>query len=240
MTIARDGEQRSIRFFFALSVLIGASVFSAHAATVSALPVADPWEADIAAFEAGDRAHPPVACGVVFIGSSSIRKLESMGADFPDANALNRGFGGSRIADATRYVPRIVTPYRPRLVVLYAGDNDLAEGATAAQVLADFRAFVGAVRAAAPLPPIAFVSIKPRPSRLALIDTMRQANALVRAYARQQQQVRYIDVFTPMLDAGGKPREALFGADGLHMNAAGYALWTHIFAPYILAMKPAH
>lgn len=212
----------------AIAVLF--ALLGASAAAQRAMP-ADPWEADIQRFEAADRVQPPRPGGVVFIGSSSIRMWTTLAEDFPDANAFNRGFGGSRIADATRYVDRIVTPYRPRLVALYAGDNDIAEGATAQQVLADFEAFVAAVRKDLPKTPIAFVSIKPSPARVNLIGTMREANALIRAYVKRQSNVRYIDVFTPMLDKDGRPREDLFGPDRLHMNRSGYALWTSIIAP---------
>jgi lysophospholipase L1-like esterase len=194
-------------------------------------PAADRWEPEIHAFELADRAKPPTPGGVVFIGSSSIRMWKSLSDDFPNANALNRGFGGSRIADSTRFVPRIVTPLHPRLVVLYAGDNDIVEGASAKTVLADFKAFVAAVRNDAPTTPIVFISIKPSPSRVHLIDTMRDANASVRAYAATQAGIRYVDVFDAMLGQDGQPRKELFGPDGLHMNAAGYRMWVSILTP---------
>jgi lysophospholipase L1-like esterase len=189
------------------------------------------WEADIAGFEAADRVAPPAPGGVVFVGSSSIRMWSTLADDFAGTHVINRGFGGSRIADATRYASRIVLPYRPRLVVLYAGDNDLAEGRTPSGVLADLEAFVATVHRTAPSTPIAFISIKPSPARAALLPAMREANALVRAYARRARGVRYIDVFEPMLGADGAPRGELFGPDGLHMNARGYALWTRLVAP---------
>ena len=191
----------------------------------------DPWETEIARFEAADRVAPPQPGGVVFVGSSSIRLWSTLADDFAGTRVLNRGFGGSRIADATRHAARIVLPYRPRLVVLYAGDNDLAEGRSPRQVLADVEAFVASVRHDAPATPVVFVSIKPSPARVALLPTMREANALVRAYARRTRSVRYVDVFEPMLGADGAPRAELFGPDGLHMNARGYALWTRIIAP---------
>lgn len=194
---------------------------------------ADGWEADMQRFAAADRAQPPESGGVVFVGSSSIRLWTGLADDFPGRNVVNRGFGGSTIADATRHVDRLVVPARPRIVVFYAGDNDLAAGATPAQVRADFDAFVRSVRAKLPRTRILFVSIKPSPSRIALLPAMREANALIRADARRLKNVSYVDVFTPMLDAQGQPRSELFGPDGLHMNRAGYALWTRILAPHL-------
>jgi lysophospholipase L1-like esterase len=215
---------------FLTGLILAVSLFGGHAyAQVS--PPADRWESDIRQFEVADRAQPPMSGGVVFIGSSSIRMWTTLADDFPGVNALNRGFGGSRIADSTRYVPRIVSPYHPRLVVLYAGDNDIVEGASAQNVLDDFKAFVATVRKDAPKTPIVFISIKPSPSRAQLIDTMRAANDLIRAYALTQASVRYVDVFDAMLGKDGQPREELFGPDRLHMNRSGYQLWVSIVAP---------
>jgi lysophospholipase L1-like esterase len=212
--------------FAALFLLLASSAiaFAQDAST-------DPWETEIAHFEAADRAAPPQPGGVVFVGSSSIRMWSTLADDFPGTRVLNRGFGGSRIADATRHAARIVLPYRPRLVVLYAGDNDLAEGRTPRQVLADVEAFVATVHRETQATPVVFVSIKPSPARAALLPAMREANALVRGYARRTRGVRYVDVFAPMLDADGAPRAELFGPDRLHMNSRGYALWTRIIAP---------
>ncbi|MFC4821305.1 SGNH/GDSL hydrolase family protein [Dokdonella ginsengisoli] len=191
----------------------------------------DPWQADMQRFAAADRAQPTAPGGIVFTGSSSIRLWSGLAGDFPGRNVLNRGFGGSTIADATRHVEQLVTPYSPHTVVLYAGDNDLAAGATPAQVRAGFDAFVRAVRARLPAVRILFVSIKPSPSRAALLPAIRQANALIRADIERGENVGYVDVFTPMLDAQGQPRAELFLDDRLHMNRAGYALWVSILAP---------
>jgi lysophospholipase L1-like esterase len=184
------------------------------------------WRSDIAAFTAADQAHPPPSQAVLFVGSSSIRLWRSLARDFPGWPVINRGFGGSRIADATWYADRIVEPYRPRAIVLYAGDNDLAEGCTPAQVRDAFAAFVRRARALEPGVPIAFIAIKPSMARQALLAQIRSANALVRDYARTQHGVSYLDVFTPMLGSDGRPQAKWFGPDGLHMNRLGYLLWT--------------
>lgn len=198
----------------------------------------DPFEPEIAAFEAADRAHAPPTGGVVFVGSSSIRLWTTLAADFPGTEVINRGFGGSELSDAVRYARRIVLPYRPRLVVVYAGDNDLAAGKSPQQVLRDYRAFVHLVRRRLPRTRIAFIAIKPSPARWALAPQIRTANRLVRQYSSGDRRLRYVDIYTPMLDAGGAPRRELYLEDGLHMNAAGYAIWRDRVAP-VLAGHPA-
>jgi len=158
---------------------------------------------------------------------------ESLAADFPGLPVLNRGFGGSQVRDAVWYAEQVAIRYRPARVLLYAGDNDLNAGRSPEQVLADFRAFVGRIRRDLPGVPIAFISIKPSPSRAHLLPAMREANALIRAEAARMKGVAFIDVFTPMMGADGRPRAELFIEDQLHMNRAGYQLWREIIAPHV-------
>lgn len=207
------------------------------ARTVPAGPALDParFEAEIRAFEAADQATPPPLRGVVFIGSSSIRNWTDVAADFPGVPLLNRGFGGSTLADVVHYAGRILLPYQPRLVVLYAGDNDLAEGRSPAVVLRDYQAFVALVRRSLPETRIVFIAIKPSGARWALIEQIRAANALVRRQAGTDPRLLYVDVFTPMLGPNGRPREELFVADRLHLSRRGYALWRDLLTPIVLA-----
>lgn len=191
------------------------------------------WEPEIAKFEEADRNSPPPKGAVLFIGSSSIRLWQNLAEDFPKAKVINRGFGGSELSDSVFYIDRIVVPYQPKTIVLYAGDNDLAAGKTPQQVFADYRLFVERVRQKLPQTKIAYISIKPSPARIALLDKAKEVNQQVRAYAAQYQRLAYIDVLTPMLNREGAPRPELFGPDKLHMNRAGYELWKSIVARYI-------
>lgn len=222
---------RSGVFFLAAWLLLGTGAVAQDATTRE--PASEVWAADIAAFEAQDDDHPPVAGGVVFIGSSSIRMWTTLAQDFPGVALVNRGFGGSEIRDATRYVDRIVAPHAPRLVVLYAGDNDLMNGRTPAQVADDFRAFVQRVRSHNASVRVAYIAIKPSPSRAQLLDAARDSNTRIAQVAGELGKVDVIDIFTPMLGADGQPRAELFLPDMLHLNAEGYRLWTRIVAPYL-------
>jgi lysophospholipase L1-like esterase len=203
------------------------------AAVAAQTPPANQWEAEIRKFEEADRVQPPPRGAVLFVGSSSVRLWQSLAEDFPGVKVINRGFGGSHIADSTLYADRIVVPYKPRMVVLYAGDNDLAEGKTPRQVLEDYKAFVARVRRDLPKAKIAFISIKPSPARAALLPQVRKANGMIKDYAARDRRLAYIDVFTPMLGADGGPRPELFGPDMLHMNREGYRLWVSVVAPYL-------
>ena len=211
-----------------------ASAADAPASRFEASKTASPWDAAFTAFAADDVAHPRPPGGVLFVGSSSIRlwnDLESQFANLPVV--IKRGFGGSQLADCVKHLNRLVVHYRPRTVLVYAGDNDLAAGATPGEVFRRFVAFVEGVHRDLPDSDIAYISIKPSPSRLALLPRIRETNALIRAYADAEGKVDFIDVYTPMLDTTGKPRAELFSADALHLNADGYALWRKVIAQYV-------
>lgn len=214
-----------------LLVIVIAAVCPAAVAAQTA--PANQWEAEIRKFEEADRVQPPPRGAVLFVGSSSVRLWQTLAEDFPGVKVINRGFGGSQIDDSTLYADRIVVPYKPRMVVLYAGDNDLAAGKTPQQVFEDYKAFVARVRRDLPKTKIAFISIKPSPSRAALLPKMREANGLIKNYVSRDKGLAYIDVFTPMLDGDGSPRPELFGPDMLHMNREGYRLWKSVVAPYL-------
>ena len=192
------------------------------------------FQAEIDSITADDTAHPPPADAVLFVGSSSIRLWTTLAEDFRGVPTINRGFGGSFIADSTFYADRIVVPYRPRLIVMYAGDNDIAEGRSAQQVIDDFKAFVVRVRRDLPDVAIAWLSIKPSVARAALWPQMRTVNRAIARWAQTHEGVTFVDVATKMLDAHGKPRPELLREDGLHMLAAGYAIWIEALKPVLV------
>lgn len=191
------------------------------------------WEQDMQRFVASDAQQPPPKHGIVFVGSSSIRFWETLAQDFPGKPVINRGFGGSEVRDSTWYADRIVIPYAPRQVVLYAGDNDLNSGRSPEQVRDDVVAFVTRIRSALPQARIGYLSIKPSPSRAQLLPAIVRANQLIKQALAKVPRTDYIDIYTPMLDATGKPRPELFREDMLHMKPEGYALWRKAVAPVL-------
>jgi len=190
------------------------------------------WVSDIEQFEQADRVHPPVPGSIVFVGSSSIA-MWVLEKDFGFIPVLNRGISGSMLADNVQSVYRIVLPYKPPLVVIYAGENDLVEGETPDRVLHDYQTFTSIVHRKLPTTRIVFVSIKPSIAREGLKGKFRETNRLISNFTRTDKRLGYVDVFTPMLDASGRPRPELFLDDGLHMNARGYAIWRERIRPVL-------
>jgi lysophospholipase L1-like esterase len=191
------------------------------------------WEKEIVAFEKKDREHPPEKGAIVFVGSSSIRKWTTLEQDFPHHRVLNRGFGGSQMGDSVHFADRIVIPYAPRMVVVYAGGNDINAGRTPEQIFSAFQAFVEKVRAKLPATPIAYISIAGNPKRWAQVEKVKAANALIEDYIRRNPGLKFINVFPRMLGADGLPLPDIFTADRLHMNANGYKLWTEIVGAHL-------
>ena len=194
------------------------------------------WKPDIDTLTANDASRPPPQHGVLFVGSSSIKNwTPTLANDFPRIPVIDRGFGGSQLADSTRFADRIIVPYHPNVIVLYAGDNDINEGRTSEQVIEDFKQFVARVRKDLPRTAIVYITIKPSTSRWKLWPQMKAANDGIAAWAKTQKDVRVVDVASRMLDANGRPRPELLLDDGLHMRPAGYAIWIDALKPVLAA-----
>ncbi len=193
------------------------------------------WEKDIAAFEAGDKTNPPPAHGILFIGSSTIRFWTTLATDFPGQPVINRGFGGSEIADSTYYADRILFPYSPRAIFFRAGGNDIANGEAPEAVFEDFKDFVTTVHARLPNADIFYISWNPTPSRWQNRGKEKILNDLVKDYASHAPHLGYIEASDFVLGADGKPRPELFRADRLHFSAAGYKLLVEQVRPFMPA-----
>jgi lysophospholipase L1-like esterase len=188
----------------------------------------DWFEDEVRGLEARFRDRPTPPGGVAFYGSSSVRLWGTLAADFPGQSVINLGFGGSTLAACAHFFPRLVPPCRPRALVLYAGDNDLGDGRAPEDVLTALRSLLGQWRTGLPATKLAVLSIKPSPARWHLQPRIEQTNRLFAAEVTNRPDARYVDVHTPMLGSGGRPRPDLYAADGLHLSPAGYRLWADL------------
>ena len=179
-----------------------------------------------------DQKNTYVKNGILFVGSSSIRKWPTSNY-FNDLPIINRGFGGSHISDVNYYFNSIALTYKPRAIVLYAGDNDVAGNKTPEQVLEDYIEFVNLVRKHLPQTKVIYLPIKPSPSRWSMWDDMKQTNRLIKLYNDSDNMQYYSDTATPMLDSQGKPIGDLFVSDSLHLSKKGYDLWSKTLKPIL-------
>lgn len=191
------------------------------------------WEKEIAEIESA--AQPPPKGEILFIGSSAIRLWKTLSADFPEHKVINHGFGGSQIADATHFAPRIVFPCAPRLIVLRSGVNDINSGKPPEQVFKDYLEFVATVHARLPATRIVYLGLCPTVAHIGRFPQCDKLNQLIREHAAGNSLLGYVDCADMTLDGGGKPRPELFVADGFHFNADGYQLLAARTRPFLPA-----
>lgn len=232
LAVTRYRDARLVGWLATLAISVAGTAFTARAMHGDELKPHPVFEKEIVKYETADAKTPPPADSLVFIGSSSI-VYWNLPKSFPGLPVVNRGLDGARIVDATYLCERIVHKYQPRVVVLYAGDNDLAEGElTPEAVFANYRTFVAKAHALMPKTRIVFISLKPSIERWPLIDSIRKTNGLIQEYSQSDPLVTFVDVDRPMSGADGKPRKELF-RDGLHLSPRGYHLWDSLVAPHL-------
>jgi lysophospholipase L1-like esterase len=203
---------------------------------LSAQQAEDParWEETIQRFEAADGENPVAPGGVLFVGSSSIVMWNTLVEDLPGHATLNRGFGGSNFHDLIYYADRVIYPYKPGLVFVYEGDNDLAQGDSPKQVLKSAKKLRKMIaKALGKEVPVVFISPKPSLARWELKPEYESTNALLKRYAEKRKHTYFADVWTPSLKADGEVMDDIFVGDNLHMNAAGYDIWEAVIRPLV-------
>ncbi|MDF1851301.1 MAG: GDSL-type esterase/lipase family protein [Verrucomicrobiales bacterium] len=184
------------------------------------------WEKSIAAFETRDKEiKPPKDC-LLFVGSSSIRMWD-LEESWPGQPVVNNGFGGSTLADSIHFFDRIIAPYQPKAVIIYAGDNDIKKGLSAEETLKDFETLSGKIRETFPGAQVLYIAIKPSQSRWEIWPEMKKANDLIAQECAEEKKLTFVDIAAPMLkDAEGAPDAKWFVEDGLHLSKFGYQAWT--------------
>ena len=194
-----------------------------------------PFSAEVQAFVKADKENPPEPGQILFIGSSSFVGWRSISKDFPDYKILNRAFGGSSLPHLLLHAEIVIKPYKPKQILIYCGENDFASDPklSASGLLKRFIALHDKIRSWYPKVPIAYVSIKPSPSRWSARAKSTSANTWIREFCESHPNLTFINVWDPMLDAEGRPRPEIFGNDMLHMNAQGYAIWKRIIGPFL-------
>jgi lysophospholipase L1-like esterase len=186
-----------------------------------------PFYDEVMAFAKADQVHKPALHQILFIGSSSFTRWENVNQDLPGFGILNRAFGGSSLPDVIRYVDLVVTPYEPRQIVLYCGENDFAGDPSLAPetVTSRFKTLYTLIRQRESQVPFVYVSMKPSPSRWNLYPKMQASNAQIKSFLETQPNSQYVEIGDTMLDNSGQPKPEIFVSDNLHMNEKGYQLW---------------
>lgn len=221
---------RLLSLLLVAMIVPGASAGETSESGLATEAVVKKFQGEFRRFENWDRQNSAPRDAVLFVGSSSIR-LWPTADDFPELAVINRGFGGSQIDEVNAVADRIVLKYKPRKIVFYAGDNDIAGGKSPEEVRDDFAEFAARIHEALPETKLLYLPIKPSIARWNLWPDMNRANALIEELAGKSDHIEYVDTASPMLGPDGRPRAELFTDDGLHMSPAGYEVWNEVLRP---------
>jgi lysophospholipase L1-like esterase len=191
------------------------------------------FEKSVRAYEEADKTNAPPQGAILLAGDSQFFRWKTLHEDLPGYTIINRGIDSFQTSDLLHFTDRLVLPYKPRLIVLHVGGNDVHNGKSPERVLSDFKEFVSKVRAGLPQVPIAFSSITPGPGRWDEADCRKQTNRVIKDYIATQRNLHFIDLWDAMLTPDGKPREDLWVEDRIHPNHAGYLIRVKIMRPLL-------
>jgi lysophospholipase L1-like esterase len=198
-------------------------------------PSTPPFFDEIEDFKAQDKTHFPKDGFILFVGSSTFRKWTDLENVFKSYQAVNRGFGGATLVDMIYYEKDVIFPYKPRQIIIYCGDNDIATDTVNAElVLSRFKTLFNDIRTKMPSTPIAYVSIKPSPARFKYFPISKKSNRLIKDFLATQENAQFIDIFPQMLNSDGRPKPELFVEDSLHLNQNGYAIFEKAIKPHLI------
>ena len=191
---------------------------------------------DILLFKQQDSLKFPPKNAILFVGSSSFTRWKNISDYFPGYSIINRGFGGSGLIDVIRYAYDIIIPYQPKQIIIYCGENDLAQSndVQPGDIVKRFKTLYYILRTNLPDATIDYVSMKPSPLRKNLIPKMKEANRQIQVFLKKEKNAGYINVYPSLLDEKGNLRGDLFVEDKLHINEKGYGLWQKIILPYLV------
>lgn len=190
---------------------------------------------DIQNFKKEDQQNPPPKDAILFLGSSSFTKWTDVADYFPTKTIINRGFGGSRLTDLNDFADDLLSPYQPKQIIIYCGENDFADNhkLKAKVVVNRFKSFYKKIRERFPNIEVDYISIKYSPSREVIWPQMKEANKKIAAFMEKEPNAEFIDVTKAMQDANGNVRKDIFVEDMLHFKPEGYQIWTKVMTPYM-------
>ncbi len=215
-------------------LLLAVTTFLVVLRTPAPKPMArDRFESKVTGFERLDRTNPPPRNPILFVGSSSIEKWPDLQAAFPGRPVLNRGVSSFKLEDLLHFFDRLILPYRPAVVIVYGGDNDLDAGLSIDATLALYREFLDRVDRAFPGTPVVLLAVKASPKRIQQLDLQMELNRRLVELTRTRTRTEYVDTFTPLVDTVGRPEPRWFLEDQLHLNAEAYTLWNQSLRPIL-------
>jgi lysophospholipase L1-like esterase len=193
------------------------------------------FEPSILAFETEDAKIENKTNKILFVGSSSWYYWKTIHQDLAPLPILNRGFGGATIPELIHYAQRIIIPYQPQAIAIYAGENDICstQNKSPQQVLQSYKQLSEILSQKLPNSKIYFVSLKRSPSRRQYWPQVNQTNQLIASYCAKKGQT-FIDINPLLFYPNGTVKAQLYTKDSLHLNNLGYQAYTSYIKPILL------
>jgi lysophospholipase L1-like esterase len=196
-------------------------------------PAGNRFEPNVRLYEEADKTAAPPKNAILLAGDSQFFRWKTLHEDLPDFTIINRGIDSFQTSDLIHFADRLVLPYTPRMIVLHVGGNDVNNGKTPEQILADFKTFVAIVRKTMPNVPILYSSITPGPGRWNQAEQRKLTNTTIKDYIATQKNLGFIDLWDAMLTKDGQPREDIWVEDRIHPNHEGYLIRVKIMRPLL-------
>lgn len=193
---------------------------------------------EIKAFETKDSLLMPQEGQVLLAGSSTFRLWLAYQQDLKDFPVINRGFGGSQMSDLNFYFDRIVAKYKPKMILVYEGDNDLNAGENPDAVIREFKEFVQMVKTKMPNTKVAFCAIRPSLARVAILEEQRVVNQAIKKFCKHTKRVYFLDIQKDFYLPNGEMMTDIFVADKLHLNQKGYEIWANATRKFLHKRTP--
>ena len=175
--------------------------------------------------------------GVVLMGNSITQGWLSMRPDFFEEHGfVNRGIGGQTTPQMLLRFRQDVIDLNPRMVVILAGINDIAENTgpiSLTEIAANIESMVQLAQANGVVPVLCSVlpaNYFPWRQRIDPTEKVVELNGMLQQMAKTYK-LAYVDYYSAMVDAQ-KGLRSDWGYDPVHPNEAGYA----VMEPLLLAV----
>jgi hypothetical protein len=192
------------------------------------LPEPKAWEPEILKFEDLDKNNSYPTDAVMFAGSSSIRLWSTLAQDMAPYHVIQRGYGGAKLSDYAFFADRIFSSHPCSALVLFIANDIIGspQDKTPEEVRKLFLNLLKTFRKSHPSSPLFWIEITPTSSRWKVWPQITKANDLIRKECENHRNTYFIKTSFAFLNERGLPKDELFVADKLHLNADGYKVWT--------------
>ena len=177
---------------------------------------------------------------VVFMGNSITEGWVKIRPDFFKENGyVGRGISGQTSYQfVVRFRPDVIN-LKPKLVVINAGTNDVAENTGPFDLQTTFGNIVSMVELAkANKIKVILTSVLPaakfkwNKNITDAPDKIEALNALIKEYAKKHK-IPYVDYYTPMVTGPERALNPAYSKDGVHPTAEGYEVMEALIKPVI-------